>query len=347
MIMPRQITTILLGIIIGSLIHLYLLLSEGFVYQDLIATGIIAAMGIGILIAFMVRTISQLLDKTLSWRQNVGRRLVASVLVNTISACLIFYLFYYFFWDQLAVDIQEYPAFDRVSILRLSIIILVVVAIYSIIKYALFSFQTFAHTQINKTRLHRELIDIQMNTLKSQLRPHFLFNSLNTISSLIHDDAHLAEKFIRQLATTYNYTLNNYDKESVSLGEELNLVNAYIKMMKVRFGKGISFIIDVPDRFRIGKVLPLSIQTLIENALKHNTISEQLPLEINIKYLDGHIRVRNNKTTSPTNVESGRIGLTNLKRRLELWNNSKIEIQNNDQFYKVIIPVHEPTLQTI
>ena len=157
--------------------------------------------------------------------------------------------------------------------------------------------------------------------LKSQLDPHFLFNSLNTLRSLIGDDADKAEDFNQQLSGVLRYTLQN--KEVVTLAEELDCVRSYCRMMKMRYGDNLIFDHGIDhDTYDDYYVLPLSIQGLIENAIKHNVISTKQPLTVHIHTDDNNHLIISNKIQPKIGIEKGTgIGLANLAERYRIkWN---------------------------
>lgn len=347
--MPRQITTVLLGILTGLIIHLYLLLSEEFILSEITATGIIGAMLIGVIIAFAVLFVSDRLNKIIKWEENAGGRLLAGIFISFVIAGLCYYTYYSLIWAHVvSVTVEVGPMepsameaskLSMITTIKLMILIFILSLIYAILSYAHYSYQSVAFAQINRIQLKREIIDIQMETLKSQLRPHFLFNSLNTISSLIHSDKDEAELFIRRLADTYNYTLENYKNKSIKLKDEVSLVTSYVEMMRARFGKNVTLHNNIPTEFLSRDILPLSLQTLIENALKHNVINDDQQLTISLEANEDIVRVENNKTTAPSSVVSNNIGLANLQKRYRLWDNQKVSIHNREQSFAVSIPI--------
>ncbi len=338
--MPRQITTVLLGMLTGLIIHLYLLLSEEFILSEINAIGIIGAMIVGIMIAFAIRMISEKLSELIKWENNAGVRLLAGIAITTAIAGLCYYTFYKLIWAHVVSVPREVVELSMITCIKLMILIFVLALIYAIFSYVHYSYQAVAFAQVHRIQLKREIIDIQMETLKSQLRPHFLFNSLNTISSLIHNHKEDAELFIRRLAKTYNYTLENYNKKSITLQEEIALVTSYIEMMRARFGENVTLRNNIPSELLSKDILPLSLQTLIENALKHNVINDEHQLTISLEATEKVISIENNKTKAPSSVVSNNIGLANLQKRYRLWDNQKVSIHNDEHSFTVKIPIN-------
>ena len=282
--------------------------------------------------------IGQALDKMCPWQANVGLRLALSFITIYILYLSAHLLCYHHLWRQFLVagDLQE--DLGKVQLIKLGIITLLVVFTYVLIRYILSTYRSYVRRQITNARLLREQMDVQQSILKSQLHPHFFFNSLNSISSLMHLSTKQAELFIRQLASCYQYALVNFDKTNVTVAEELALVQNYMSMMQVRFGSNIKFVHDIPQQLQDRSILPLSLQSLVENALKHNIVDDHHILQISISGRDDRITVRNNKTLSPIQVSSLHVGIDNLRRRLELWSNQTMQVVDHEKYFAVIVP---------
>ena len=337
--MPRHMTATAMGIIFGLIIHLYLLSTEGYVYSDLSGTGIILILIIGIILSYVILYLSTFLDQWISWKKNALPRLATGILLNFAILFLTLSIYYTSFWNiQLNIQSVDAPS-QQMLLIKLAIIVLTMSAIFSIIYYALFSYHAYGIGRVNQAKFKKKLIDSQLETLQSQLTPHFLFNSLNTISSLIYKDVQKAEDFIRKLAKTYQYTLDNYNQQKITIKEEMDLVQSYVDMMKERFGKDIILKNHLSNNDMKQDILPLSLQTLIENAIKHNQILKDQTLTISISRKNGVIEVANNKLKSPRYISSNKIGLKNLDQRYQLANSKNVIVKDQDDSFVVQIPV--------
>jgi len=188
-------------------------------------------------------------------------------------------------------------------------------------------------------KLREEKLIFQYETLKSQVNPHFLFNSLNSLLSLVRSEPELSEKFVQKLSSIYRYTLENREKELVPLSAELDFVNDYFYLQKIRDDEKI----ELKTELNIGSnalIVPVSLQLLVENALKHNTSTRKQPLEIVI-HNEGidKLVVRNNLQVKTQLADSSKIGLKNLNERCRLILNREIEILQTDEEFVVKIPV--------
>lgn len=171
---------------------------------------------------------------------------------------------------------------------------------------------------VKAERLERENLQAQFSVLKSQINPHFLFNSLNVLSNLVYENAEKAELFIDEFARVYRYLLDVHDCASVSLEEEMEIVEAYLYLQSIRFGSGLNVHVAIKDDLKDYRLPPLAVQLCVENAIKHNIVSEYFVLSITISCSDKSVIVRNNLQRRG-NVESTGLGQRNLLDRYKLY----------------------------
>ena len=190
---------------------------------------------------------------------------------------------------------------------------------------------------VENEALRSENILTRFEALKSQLDPHFLFNSLNTLQSLITLDTEKAENYLQQLSSVLRYTLQN--KEVLSLEEELKCVRAYCEMMQIRYGENLKFEFQIDEKYNNYYVLPLSLQSLIENSVKHNVISSKQPLTVTLATADDCVSVSNPIQAKTQPEESNGIGLVNLTERYRLKWNKEVEITNDGSTFCVKLPL--------
>jgi len=190
--------------------------------------------------------------------------------------------------------------------------------------------------------LKRENLQAKYESLKNQVNPHFLFNSLNTLSGLVEQKPELATDFIKKLSDIYRYVLEQNDKELVSIKEEMKFVEDYVYLSKMRFGKGLIFNSRLSKNQNF-QVAPLGIQMMVENAIKHNILSDDMPLKIEMEIEDGFVIVRNNLQKKKT-INSGKVplGLENIKKRYAYLSNVPVEIIESENEFIVKLPIIEP-----
>jgi PAS domain S-box-containing protein len=197
---------------------------------------------------------------------------------------------------------------------------------------------TKANTQLLK--LQKENLQSQFDVLKQQVNPHFLFNSLNVLTSLIRVEPELAEKFTEHLAKVYRYVLENKDNELVSLSTEVGFLNAYIFLIKIRFMDKVVVNIRIQDQKMNHQIIPLAMQLLIENAIKHNAMSKKSPLVIDI-FIDetNHLNVVNNLQEREAHMTSTGVGLKNIQNRYKLLNNTIPAFEKTETHFIARIPL--------
>ena len=193
---------------------------------------------------------------------------------------------------------------------------------------------------VENEALRAENISTHYQALKSQMDPHFIFNSLNTLQSLIDTDATKAHDYVQELSQVLRATLQN--KEVVSLDNELQAVKAYCNLMQIRYGDNLHFDFNIDGNLLHWQVLPLSIQGLVENAIKHNVISGKQPLKVTISTInDGFLKVSNPIQPKIMEEPSNGIGLSNLSERYRLKWNREVEILNDGKVFEVTLPLIE------
>jgi len=192
-----------------------------------------------------------------------------------------------------------------------------------------------------KERLKRESLNAQLDALRTQVNPHFLFNNLNTLSSVIADDPKQAVEFVQQLSRVYRHVLEVKDEQSILLQEELDVLKAYAFLLQTRFGNNLDVIINVPEEKLNRKIVPLSLQILMENAIKHNIVSSDKPLKIEVFAQNGKLIVSNNLQKKNQVNESTGIGLDNIRNRYKLLGNGEVEVTENGSSFTVAIPLIE------
>jgi hypothetical protein len=187
--------------------------------------------------------------------------------------------------------------------------------------------------------LKRESLSAQLNALRSQVNPHFLFNNLNTLCSLIPENPKHAVDFVQQLSKVYRHILEVKDEKSILLKDELDLLKAYTFLLKTRFDKNLDVTIDIPSEKLQKRIVPMSLQILMENAIKHNIVSADKPLHIDISTVNGSLVVSNNLQMKSQVNECTGIGLDNIRNRYKLISERPVNVTTNDNNFTVSIPL--------
>ena len=189
-------------------------------------------------------------------------------------------------------------------------------------------------------KLKHENVRSQLEGLKNQVNPHFLFNSLNTLSYIIPEDSEKGVKFVQKLSKVYRYILEIRDSKLIPVEEELEFLKSYTFLLKERFGENLNIKYDIPKENLKDKILPLSLQILFENAIKHNVISKKKPLTIDVSVENNkRLIVRNNLQKKKMTMNGTKLGLENIKNRYLFFSDLKVEILETDEYFVVILPL--------
>jgi sensor histidine kinase YesM len=210
----------------------------------------------------------------------------------------------------------------------------------------IYFFRKWREAFVETEALKQSNLQSQLDSLKGQINPHFLFNSLSSLSSLIADDCTRAEKFVDELAAVYRYLLQTNQKQLTTLHSELGFISAYFHLLKTRFSEGLHLQLDIDDRYSAFLLPPLTLQILIENAVKHNVLLQSRPLTIRV-YTDesNNLIVMNNLQKKNTIVDSNRMGLSNIVTKYRLLKQRRIVIRETEGHFQVVIPLIRPVVE--
>lgn len=326
-----------LGVLLGLLISYFILLSDTDDSVSLSTLEILTTFFVGITSSYFIYYSALKLDELLPWQKFEGNRLLSGVIIHFIIT-FGWIVFTYYLYDLLFHTEDLFATFFNKYFIKLGIVLFIVILIFEIIYFAFYSYYSYATFQIETVKQDRKQIELQLKALKSQLSPHFLFNSLNTISSLVYIDVKKAESFIRRLAEMYQYSLNSYQKKLITIEEELAFVNSYLFLLETRFENKFHCEINIHKDLLQTKIPPLTLQMLLENAVKHNVLDNKNPLKIKITSNKTHISIINSIKKKPTKVTSFKIGLKNINSRYLLLHTEGI-IVSDGQDFKVKIPI--------
>jgi two-component system, LytTR family, sensor kinase len=226
--------------------------------------------------------------------------------------------------------------------------LVICLSIYECISY----FRQLQAALLEAEQLKQANLQSQLETLKNQVNPHFLFNSLNTLTALIPEDPALAVRFVQKLAKVYRYILEIRELQTVSLADELSALRAYTFLLQIRFGDNLHIHFDLPADRLCDQVVPLSLQMLVENAVKHNVISTHRPLTIRVFLRKDRLIVQNNlqrkgQTEPDAADESTGLGLQNIRNQYQLLAGERVDVIVTTQQFAVSLPlltssVYEP-----
>ena len=280
--------------------------------------------------------IGSFISKNLDWTKNLRKANVISLLLYIIYGIAVSisipYIVSRFMWGMTGRDLFVDVA---VKALMLIAIDMIVIAIF----YTNYLTRYWKESIEANEDLKRENLLAKYEALKKQVNPHFLFNSLNTLSGVVEQKPELATDFIKKLSDIYRYVLEQSDKELVSLQDEMKFVTDYVYLSKMRFGEALIFESALPVKSSV-QVVPLGLQMLVENAIKHNIIADEQPLKIEIGIEEDFIVLKNNIQTKTVIASDKKPqGLENLKKRFEYLSDKSIQVVRSDNDFIVKLPV--------
>jgi LytS/YehU family sensor histidine kinase len=280
-----------------------------------------------------IRLLSAWLDKKLPYERGIMMRMVVQVGISILFIIFFRNIWVIFFDENFPAEIT--PIVRHIVFILDILIVLDINANY----IGLHFFNEWKKSAVQAERLQKERAQVQFDNLKNQLNPHFLFNSLTSLNSLIFDNQELASDFLQHLSRVYRYVLQTKDRELVSLSTELDFISNYVFLLQTRFGEMLDIKFDVPERELERQIVPVTLQILIENAIKHNIISENKPLIISI-YIEADALVVENNLQRKMLVEtSNKTGLDNMKTLYSYYTERPLEIVENSQVFAAKLPL--------
>lgn len=279
-------------------------------------------------------------NKLISWMEQPGLRLLlqtfSTLLCTGLIIALEFFIGYLFEDKNLNFGQEEIAGISQWIIVSTIIALMI-----SGINTANYLINNWKNTSLQASEFKQAATEAELHALKLQVDPHFVFNNLSVLSELILEDQQLGYEYAENFSKVYRYLLLNAGKDLISLEDELRFVRSYIFLIEKRVGSGVVFGIDI-DQQHLGLQLPpLTMQILIENALKHNKTIRNNPLQIRIKTDDHYLKVSNNLMPLEIRPQSPGLGLQNITRRVGLLSAQQVLIDRGteDQWFSVSIPL--------
>jgi len=231
---------------------------------------------------------------------------------------------------------EEFLAGERTIYYLIALIITIVISIFF---HALYFYRALQDKKVKEQKIIAGTASAKFDALKNQLDPHFLFNSLNVLTSLIEEDADQAQKFTTSLSKVYRYVLEQKNKDLVTVDEELQFAKTYIRLLKMRFEDSIIF--EIPENCTNpeAKIVPLSLQLLLENAVKHNIVTSSRPLHIKVFEEGNSLVIQNNLQEKQVVKKSSGVGLRNIQQRYSILSNKEVQITKTAKSFSVAVPI--------
>lgn len=231
---------------------------------------------------------------------------------------------------------EEFLAGERVIHYLIALIITIVISVFF---HAFYFYRALQDKKVKEQKIIAGTASAKFDALKNQLDPHFLFNSLNVLTSLIEEDPDQAQKFTTSLSKVYRYVLEQKNKDLVTVDEELQFGKTYIRLLKMRFEDSIIF--DIPEKSSNpeAKIVPLSLQLLLENAVKHNIVTSSRPLHIKVFEEGNSLVIQNNLQEKQVVKKSSGVGLRNIQQRYSILSDREVQITKTATDFSVAVPM--------
>ncbi|NVO11868.1 MAG: histidine kinase [Bacteroidales bacterium] len=279
-----------------------------------------------------VKAIVIYLGENFPWQKNPMKHLIIEIIAILLYTSMVGLFFF------IINAIHPIESFEKN--LSLSIFFTLMITFFNTSIYeGWYFFMQWKETLTKTEKLEKENIKSQYETLKSQINPHFLFNNLNTLASLIEENPKIAVDYVQKTADYYRNILFLKDKEIITIEEELELIKTFFNLQSNRYGDNLKVNINIPSNQLFNFVAPLTLQMLVENAIKHNIISKDKPLTISIFTNNNAIIVSNNFQKRDLEQASNKFGLKNICDRYSFLTSKKVEIIENESNFTVSIPI--------
>ncbi len=280
-------------------------------------------------------SIDRYLEKRYSWLAQPKQRVFVQFVLSLVFSAITLFVMMNFMHFMKFGDIRLFNRAIRQMFVPAIIITFLGIILYISKQF----FKAWQQSLIEVEKYKTESANAQLQNLKNQLNPHFLFNNLSVLSSLVYQNQDKAVDFINELSNVYRYVLDNKNAELVSLQEELAFLEHYIYLLKIRFGTNISFIIKI-DKYTENLYLPpMCLQMLVENTIQHNETSQAKPLEVNIFTQNNCLHISNPIQPRSDKPESSQTGLKNIQVRYSFFTDEKVQIIQDEQLFTVILPL--------
>ena len=277
------------------------------------------------------------LDGVFAVERFVKKRIIIGFLASFFISVLVIFLLRIF--EDVFIKGVLFSQFISKERLSNYLVAIILTFFVTLAFHAFYFYKAYNESKVKEQKVIAGTANAKFESLKNQIDPHFLFNSLNVLSSLIEENPVNAQRFTTSLSKIYRYVLEQKDKELVTVQEELTFAKTYMNLLKMRFENSISY--ELPEDLNNdeAKVVPLSLQLLLENTIKHNVVSEQKPLHIKIYIVDNYLIVENNLQIKEVLHDRRGVGLQNIVNRYALISERRVLIEENADCFKIKIPI--------
>lgn len=276
------------------------------------------------------------LNRRFPWEKNPKKRILVQLPVTVVYSATAIYVPMRLF----DLFVCELPGGSRAMFVLVCLVVGVIISLTILsIEVSTQFFSKWKQSLLEVEKYKTESLAAQLQNLKDQVNPHFMFNNLSVLSSLVYKDQDKAVDFINQLSKVYRYVLDSRNSELVSLEEEMTFIKSYTYLLQIRFDRNLQFVMEVPEEAMQKMLPPMALQNLVENTIKHNEVSSESPLHVEIKVSGNKLQVRNNLQLR-SNVEPGsKTGIQNIRQRYSYFTEETVEVEHSADYFTVRIPL--------
>lgn len=293
----------------------------------------VASILLGIVFWECLRLVNYWLNKKLPFEENISRRIIVQLVIGGIIGLIIRFFLYLFGEPYLPIKL------DSLFLAATWALYVFVTIAINLGFFTAYFLERWKDSIVRAERLEKEKSQVQFDNLKNQLNPHFLFNALTSLNSLIFEDQGLASQFLQHLSKVYRYVLQNKDKNFVTLQTELDFISNYVFLLETRFKGALTIHFEIQEPSRDRAIVPVTLQILLENALKHNIVDPEKALNIDIFTTGDYLVVSNNLQLKKRVETSNKQGLENLKSLYRFLTDRPVIIENGESRFAVKVPL--------
>ncbi|TDT50696.1 histidine kinase [Maribacter spongiicola] len=310
-------------------------------FENITLNRVLQFAGISFIYSFVLTCVNayynDFISNIYSWEKQTQKRLWYGAIGSVVLTVLAFGVVRWFV--EVVLFSASFDHFIANEKLEYYISALAITLVVSLFLHAFYFYKALQDTKVKEQKIIAGSASAKFDALKNQLDPHFLFNSLNVLTSLIEEDPMQAQKFTTSLSKVYRYVLEQKSKNLISVDEELKFARTYVRLLKMRFEDSIVF--EIPDAATNpeAKIVPLSLQLLLENAVKHNVVTSSKPLHIRIYEEDDYLYVVNNLQEKQVVKKSSGVGLQNIRQRYAILTKKEMQIFKTNKEFKVRLPM--------
>ncbi len=280
--------------------------------------------------------IDSFMNRKFPWEKKPGKRILVHLPTIIFFSAGLIYI------SMLAFNkyMCHFPESMRERFMTVAVVVGVLISLILLsVEVSTQFFANWKRSLVEVEKYKAESYQAQLQNLKDQVNPHFMFNNLSVLSSLVYKDQDKAVDFINQLSKVYRYLLDSRTLELVTLKEELAFIGSYTYLLQIRFDRNLVFKMDIPSDYESRLIPPMALQMLIENAIKHNEISEAFPLTIQVGIRNGKVEVRNAIRLRSNPETSCKTGLKNIRERYRFFTDEEVEVEETKEHFTVRIPL--------